>query len=58
MTKIIWATDIRGRSVRCPICYKAVRINQKVVFPGDVPHHAKCVEWQQAQEARKQAEAQ
>lgn len=58
MADFILATDIRGRAVRCPICHKAVTINQKAVFPGDVPHHAKCVEWVAAQAAKKKGEAQ
>ena len=35
-------TDARGRDVRCPVCGKPVRVNQKVAIVDGKPTHERC----------------
>ena len=41
--KYVFGTDIFGRVVRCALCDKPVRSDQRVVVRDDQPLHAQCV---------------
>ena len=38
----VMGTDARGRAVRCPVCGKPVRINQKATIVDGKPTHERC----------------
>ena len=41
--KYVFGTDIFGRVVRCTLCDKPIKSDQRVVVRDDQPLHAQCV---------------